>query len=366
MGQQEDAYDPPAILQPLSTRVSSSDSLPPSYPAQSAYQEQPSYPAQPAYQAQPSYPAQPAYQAQPSYPTQPAYQEQPSYAVAPQPWGPSPYVYPTYHQGVPPLAPYDPATPFSSWLATAECTLHSYPAEQKMRQLWTALPTEVQLWLRLKCLHEQSDWDAAKPIMLNLMRHTEVQRRPVDLFKRRQRPGESYAQFAMALQTILDACFRNRVSADVQEELLCAAFIAGIYPPTLQGKLESLGHTGIVELIRAATESAHSTPRPDQPQRLKPRYAANPLPRNPRPERAGQGKSRNNPVYTLRSGTCPVIKATIRSRRCRFLVVTGAAISIIKPTMVPENWIDRVDRNHTIDMAMTTVLQLHLCSLQGI
>ena len=219
-----------------------------------------------------------------------------------------------------------------------------------MRQLWTALPTEVQLWLRLKGIHEQSDWDAAKPVMLNLMQHTEVQRRPVDLFKRRQRPGESYAQFAMALQTILDACFRNRVSADVQEELLCAAFIVGIYPPTLQGKLESLGHTGIVELIRAATESAHSTPRPDQPQRLKPRYAANSLPRNPRPERAGQGKSRNNPVYTLRSGTCPVIKATIRSRRCRFLVVTGAAISIIKPTMVPENLIDRVDRNHTIDM----------------
>ena len=64
----------------------------------------------------------------------------------------------------------------------------------------------------------------------------------------------------------------------------------------------------------------------------------------------GQGKSRNNPVYTLRSGTCPVIKATIRSRRCRFLVDTGAAISIIKPTMVPENLIDRIDRNHTIDM----------------
>ena len=99
----------------------------------------------------------------------------------------------------------------------------------------------------------------------------------------------------------------------------------------------------------AQTTHKHDQPH-TSPRREKPCYATNLLPRNRRPERAGQGKSRNNPVYTLRSGTCPVIKATIRSRRCRFLVDTGAAISIIKPTTVPDNLIDRVDRNYTIDM----------------
>ena len=220
--------------------------------------------------------------------------------------------------------------------------------------MWTALPTEIQQWLRLKSINELSDLDTVKPIMLSHMQHTEMQRHPVDFFQRPQRPGESYAQFALALQSIFGTCFRNRAQPDLQEELICANFIAGVYPPTLQGKLKSLDRCSIAELIKSATENGQTTHMHDQPyptrRREKPRYATNPLPRNPRPKHAGQGKSRNNPVYTLRSGTCPVIRATIRSRRCRFLVDTSAAISIIKPTTVLDNLIGRVDRNHTIGM----------------
>ena len=48
----------------------------------------------------------------------------------------------------------------------------------------------------------------------------------------------------------------------------------------------------------AQTTHKHDQPH-TSPRREKPCYATNLLPRNPRPERAGQGKSKNNPVYTL-------------------------------------------------------------------
>ncbi|VUZ39431.1 unnamed protein product [Hymenolepis diminuta] len=59
----------------------------------------------------------------------------------------------------------------------------------------------------------------------------EKPRTMIDFFTREQQPGESYAQFAMALQAIL----------------------ARAYPPSLKAQLRPLEHAGIVELIKAAT-----------------------------------------------------------------------------------------------------------------
>ena len=43
-----------------------------------------------------------------------------------------------------------------------------------MRDMWTARPTEIKQWLRIKSINEQSDLDTIKPIMLSHMQHTEV------------------------------------------------------------------------------------------------------------------------------------------------------------------------------------------------
>ena len=166
-----------------------------------------------------------------------------------------------------------------------------------MRHMWTALPREIQQWLRLKSIHEQSDFDAFKPIMLSYMQYRRC-RDTRSISQRRQRPGESYAQFVLALQSIFDTCFGNRVPPDVQEELICANFIPGAYPPTLQGKRKSLGRSGIAELIKAATASAQTTPLSDQPHSTPRREK--PTPQPPCPETHGQNaRYRVSPEITL-------------------------------------------------------------------
>ena len=44
--------------------------------------------------------------------------------------------------------------------------------------MWTARPTEIKQWLRIKSINEQSDLDTIKPIMLSHMQQTKVQRHP--------------------------------------------------------------------------------------------------------------------------------------------------------------------------------------------
>ena len=111
-------------------------------------------------------------QNQPSRNTQPNLHSQSSRGVQTH------SITPHTNQGVLTLTPYDPSTPFSSWPATTEFILYSFLDELKMRDMWTARPTEIQQCPRIKSINEQSDLDTIKPIMLSRMQHAEVQRHP--------------------------------------------------------------------------------------------------------------------------------------------------------------------------------------------
>ncbi|VUZ51805.1 unnamed protein product [Hymenolepis diminuta] len=128
----------------------------------------------------------------------------------------------------------------------------------------------VLFWLQLKGISETSDYDYVKPIILNLMSVTEKPRAVSDFFQRKQQPGESYVQFAMALQAILAEATGNRFSPADQEYLVSNCFIARAEPLSLQTQLRPLGHAGIVELIKTATNLSTTRGNPNH-QEIPPR-----------------------------------------------------------------------------------------------
>ncbi|VUZ54128.1 unnamed protein product, partial [Hymenolepis diminuta] len=197
---------------------------------------------------------------------------QPSIQGCSNPTTPYPNAYPScsYYPQVqaahhpPLLTPYDPATPFSQWFLAMDLHLADYPRTSKMKAFLSALPRDTRSWLQLKGITETSDYEYARPIILNLMSVTERTRAMSDFFQRKQQPGESYAQFAMALQAILVEATGNRFSPADQEYLVSNCFIAHVEPPSLQTQLRPLEHAGIVELIKAATNLSTSRGNPNQ------------------------------------------------------------------------------------------------------
>ncbi|VUZ56484.1 unnamed protein product [Hymenolepis diminuta] len=114
--------------------------------------------------------------------------------------------------------PYDPSTPFSQWLKPTDALLAQLPDACKMSALMAALPEDIWLWLQLKGISESSDYNSEKLTLLNLMSITEKSKSALDLFRRRQMPGESHVQFAIAIQS-------------KQDYLVSLRFISGVYPP---------------------------------------------------------------------------------------------------------------------------------------
>ncbi|VUZ50606.1 unnamed protein product [Hymenolepis diminuta] len=171
-----------------------------------------------------------------------------------------------------------------------------------MKAFLSALPKDTRSRLQLKGTIEASDYDYAKPNILNLMSVTERTRAMSDFFQRKQQPGESYAQFAMALQAILVEATGNRFSPADQEYLVSNCFIAHVEPPSLQTQLRPLEHAGIVELIKAATNLSTSRGNPNQretPPRLNNPTQPRTYPfRQSKPSRAIQGNQQfRNRLY---------------------------------------------------------------------
>ncbi|VUZ56485.1 unnamed protein product [Hymenolepis diminuta] len=254
-----------------------------------------------------------------------------------------------------PLTPYDPATSFNQWFLVADLHLANYPETIKMKALLSALPKDIRSWLQLKGISETSDYDYGKPTILSLMSVTEEPREMSDFFERERQPGESYAQFAMALQAILVEATGNRFSPADQEYLVSSCFIARAKPHSLKTQLRPLKHAGIVELIRAATNLSsirdnpnHQETRPPPTNPTQPNFYPH---RQHRPARAIQAsKYESVRLYTLKSGNCPVLKVTVGSRAHKFLIDTGSAISIVKPGTVPVRLRKQIDQKHTVVM----------------
>lgn len=55
-------------------------------------------------------------------------------------------------------------------------------------------------------------------------------------------------------------------------------------------------------------------------------------------------------MYTLNSGNCPVVKVSIGMHTRRFLVDTGAAVSIFKPETIPYKLRNPIDHEHAVVM----------------
>ncbi|VUZ45101.1 unnamed protein product [Hymenolepis diminuta] len=186
--------------------------------------------------------------------------------------------YPPSAPFMPRLLPYDPSTPFSRWFVTTDMLLSQLPGAYKMTTLLFALPNDIRLWLQLKGITKDSDYEFVKPSLLNLMSITEKPKSMMDFFQRRQKPGESFAQFAIALQAILAGATGTRFSPEDQEYLVSTCFIARVCPPSLRAHLASLEHAGIVELIKAAntfsaTVGNHSQALPQPRSRNQPKVS---------------------------------------------------------------------------------------------
>ncbi|VUZ55300.1 unnamed protein product [Hymenolepis diminuta] len=141
----------------------------------------------------------------------------------------------------------------------------------------------------MKGIEENSDYDCAKPSILNLLSLTEKLRPMGYVFTRKQQPGDSYAQFAMALQAILAE------STESTEQILS----------------RRSGHAGIVELINAVInftttlgnrDQLKIPPRPNIP--IQPKISPY---RHPKPTQAIRSKYETVRMYTLNSGNCPVL-----------------------------------------------------------
>ncbi|VUZ49358.1 unnamed protein product [Hymenolepis diminuta] len=181
---------------------------------------------------------------------------------------------------------------------------------------------------------------------------TEKPKSAADLFRRKQKPGESYVQYAIAIQSILGGCTGNRFPPSEQEYLVSLRFLSGVYPPALQNHLANMEHAGIVELVKAANAFS-SIPCSQSQTPTRPKYLAQPQgspSRHPKPTRALQGKYETVRMYTLSLGNCPVVKVAIGEQTHKFLVDTGAAISIIKPETVPDRLKKHMDQKHPIVM----------------
>ncbi|VUZ44917.1 unnamed protein product [Hymenolepis diminuta] len=161
------------------------------------------------------------------------------------------------------LTPYNPATSFKQWFLFTDLCLADYPRATKMKAFLSALPRDTRFRLQLKGITEVLDYDCIKPTILNVMNVTEKPRTMSDFFQRKQQPGESYAQFAMALETILVEATGDRFSPEDQEYLVSNCFIARAYPPSLQTQLWKLEHASIVELIKTATHLSTTRGNPN-------------------------------------------------------------------------------------------------------
>ncbi|KAM3184566.1 hypothetical protein ACTXT7_008112 [Hymenolepis weldensis] len=153
----------------------------------------------------------------------------------------SQYPYPQSCHFMPRPIPYDPSTPFSQWFSSTDLLLSQYPGTYKMNTLLSALPKDTRLWLQLKGITENSDYNSVKPILLNLMSITKKPKTMMGFHRRRQQPGESYAQFGMSLQAILAETMGDRFSLEDQEYLVSTRFTAQVYPPDTAG---ACGHCG--------------------------------------------------------------------------------------------------------------------------
>lgn len=159
----------------------------------------------------------------------------------------------------------------------------------------------------------------------------------------------------MALQAILAEVAGNRFSPEDQEYLVSTRFIAQVYTSSLQTHLRPLERAGIVQRIKAAntfstTLGNHNLPQtsPPQPRTLnQPRGSPS---RYPRPTQAVQGKYETVRMYSLNSGNCPVIKASIGARTRKFLADKGAAISIVKPETIPLRRRNQIDQKQAVVM----------------
>ncbi|VUZ47373.1 unnamed protein product [Hymenolepis diminuta] len=109
------------------------------------------------------------------------------------------YSYPLPASFMPRPTPYDPSTPFSRWFKSTDAFLSQLSEAYKTSALITVLPKDTRLRLQLRGITEISDYDSVKSTLLNLMRVTKKPKSALDLFRRRQMPGESFVQFAMAL-----------------------------------------------------------------------------------------------------------------------------------------------------------------------
>lgn len=313
------------------------------------------------------------------------------------------YPYPQCPHLMPRLIPYDPATSFNQWFMSTDLLLSKYPRAVKMKTLLSTLPKDTRFWLQLKGITENSDYDSAKPSILNLMSITEepnvmndfftrkqqpgepfaqfvmdlqavlaestedrfspdndsakssilnlmsIMEEPrtmSDFFTRKQQPGESYARFAMALQAILAESTGNRFSPEDQEYLVSNCFIARTYPPSLQTHLRPLERAGIVELVKAANNFAttlgnHNHPKTSPCRNIHDQPKSSSY-RHPRPTRAIQGKYEIVRMYTLNVGNCPVLKVSIEARAHKFLVDTEAVI--VDPGTIPARLRNRIDK----------------------
>ncbi|VUZ56933.1 unnamed protein product [Hymenolepis diminuta] len=84
-----------------------------------------------------------------------------------------PYAQPLHL--MPRLIPYDSATSLSQWFMSTDLLLSKYPSAVKMKTLFFALSKDIRFWLQLKCVMENSDYDYAKPPIINLMSITKSQ-----------------------------------------------------------------------------------------------------------------------------------------------------------------------------------------------
>ncbi|KAM3182920.1 hypothetical protein ACTXT7_011385 [Hymenolepis weldensis] len=111
-------------------------------------------------------------------------------------------------------------------------------------------PKDTRFWPRLKGITEKSDYDSVKQIRLSHMDYAEGPKGMVEFRQRRQRPGESYGQFAVALQAILVEAKGHRFSPGYQGYLVLSHFIGKDHPPTLQAHLKLLEHADIGEFLK--------------------------------------------------------------------------------------------------------------------
>ncbi|KAM3185575.1 hypothetical protein ACTXT7_006085 [Hymenolepis weldensis] len=133
---------------------------------------------------------------------------------------------------------------------------------------------------------------------------TEKLKAMANFFQPRQQPGESYAQFAMVLQAILEETTGT-----------CA------YRAAHQGSEYFLYNPG-----------KSQSPTNPPPFSLRP-ITNQEIPRLGTPGLLEPHETKR--MYTLNSGNCPVIKVSIGARTRKFLADTGAAISIVEPEIIP-------------------------------